>query len=96
MNALRRVAIGRKPWRGWGSDNGGDPSANLFSLIDTCQRLKVEPVDNLLYVRSRIAGFNHVEMPLRNTGSRSWMRARPGRAALVRMVQVRSSSFHKE
>lgn len=54
-NALRRVALGRKNWLFCGSDNGGATAAVLFSLIATCQRHKVNPLDYLRDVLARIA-----------------------------------------
>lgn len=54
-NALRRVALGRKNWLFCGSDGGGQTAAVLFSLIATCQRHKVEPLNYFRNVFTRIA-----------------------------------------
>jgi hypothetical protein len=54
-NALRRVALGRKNWLFCGSDNGGQTAAVLFSLIATCQRHQVEPLNYFRKVLTRIA-----------------------------------------
>lgn len=54
-NALRRVALGRKNWLFVGSDNGGETAAILFTMIATCQRHKVNPVEYLKDVLTRIA-----------------------------------------
>jgi transposase len=54
-NALRRVALGRKNWLFVGSDNGGETAAILFTMIATCQRHKVNPVEYLRDVLTRIA-----------------------------------------
>jgi hypothetical protein len=62
-NALRRVAIGRKNWLFCGSDNGGHTGAVLFSLIATCQRHKVNPLDYLRDVLTRIAATPVSQVP---------------------------------
>jgi transposase len=54
-NALRRVALGRKNWLFCGSDKGGETAAVHFTLIATCQRHKVNPVEYLKNVLTRIA-----------------------------------------
>lgn len=54
-NALRRVALGRKNWLFVGSDNGGETAAILFTMIATCQRHAVNPVEYLKDVLTRIA-----------------------------------------
>jgi transposase len=54
-NALRRVALGRKNWLFCGSDNGGRTAAVLFSLIATCQRHKVEPLNYFRNLLTRVA-----------------------------------------
>jgi transposase len=41
--SLRGVAVGRKNWLFFGSDNGGRTAAVLTSLIATCKRLGVDP-----------------------------------------------------
>ncbi len=42
-HALRDVVLGRKHWVHVGQESGGLRAANLFSLMVTCKRLKVEP-----------------------------------------------------
>ena len=54
-NALRRVALGRKNWLFCGSDKGGQTAAILFTMIATCQRHKINPVEYLKDVLTRIA-----------------------------------------
>jgi transposase len=41
--SLRGVAVGRKNWMFYGSDNGGRTAAVLTSLIATAQRLAIDP-----------------------------------------------------
>jgi hypothetical protein len=40
---LRGIAVGRKNWMFYGSDNGGQTAAVLTSLIATCKRLGMDP-----------------------------------------------------
>jgi len=41
--ALRAVAIGRKNYLSFGSDVGGQTAATLYTLVQTCKRLGIEP-----------------------------------------------------
>ena len=41
--SLRGIAVGRKNWMFYGSDNGGRPAAASTSLIATCKRLSPRP-----------------------------------------------------
>ncbi len=52
--SLRGIAIGRKNWMFYGSDNGGRTGAVLTSLITTCRRLGIEPFDYLRDIFERI------------------------------------------
>ena len=54
-NALRRVALGRKNWLFVGSDNGGETAAILFTMIASCQKHGINPVEYLKDVLTRIA-----------------------------------------
>ena len=54
-NALRRVALGRNNWTFLGSDAGGKTAAIHFSLIASCQRHEVNPLEYLKDVLDRIA-----------------------------------------
>lgn len=42
-NALRTVAVGRKNYLFFGSDNGGEAAAIIYSLLGTCRLNGVEP-----------------------------------------------------
>ena len=53
--SLRSVAVGRKNWMFYGSDNGGRTAAILSSLTATCKRLGVDPFAYLRDVIGRIA-----------------------------------------
>ncbi len=42
-HGLRGVVLGRRNWLHVGQELGGEKAANLFSLMITCKRLRVEP-----------------------------------------------------
>ncbi len=49
---MKKIAIGRKNWLFFGSDQGGKTAAVLFSLVSTCQRHDVDPfryLEDVLY-----------------------------------------------
>jgi transposase len=53
--SLRGIAIGRKNWMFYGSDNGGHTAAVLGSLVATCKRLAIDPFAYLRDVFARIS-----------------------------------------
>jgi hypothetical protein len=56
--AVRPLAIGRKNWLFFGSSNGGEAGAILFSLVQTCRGLGVNPREYLEDVMRRIMSHN--------------------------------------
>mgnify|MGYP002134318943 CR=1 FL=1 len=52
--AVRPLAIGRKNWMFVGSPNGGKSAAILFSLVQTCRNLDIDPQEYLEDVMRRI------------------------------------------
>ncbi len=56
--AVRPLAIGRKNWMFVGSKNGGEAAAIMFTLVQTCRALKVNPREYLEDVMKRIMGHN--------------------------------------
>ena len=57
--SLRPIAVGRKNWMFYGSDNGGRTAAVLGSLIATCKRLHIDPFAYLRDVFQKIAAHPH-------------------------------------
>lgn len=53
-HSLRGVVLGRRNWLHVGQEAGGERAANLFSLMITCKRLKVEPYAYLHDVLQRL------------------------------------------
>jgi transposase len=56
--AVRPLAIGRKNWLFFGSVDGGEAGAVLFSLVQTCRGLGVNPREYLEDVMRKIMGHN--------------------------------------
>jgi transposase len=52
---LRRVAVGRKNWNHIGTEEGGRRAAVLFSLVQTCREIGVNPREYFQDVLLRIA-----------------------------------------
>ncbi len=60
--SLRGIAIGRKNWMFYGSDNGGRTGAVLTSLITTCRRHGIDPFDYLRDIFERIGEHPHTRL----------------------------------
>lgn len=52
--ALRAIAVGRKNYLFFGSDAGGDTAAVLYTFVQTCKRLTIEPWRYLRDVLERL------------------------------------------
>lgn len=72
--SLRGVAVGRKNWMFYGSDQGGGTAAVLTSLIATCKRLHMDPFAYLRDVFERIGA--HPAPRLDELLPDRWMAAR--------------------
>jgi transposase len=60
--AVRPLAIGRKNWLFFGSPDGGEAGAVLFSLVQTCRGLGINPREYLEDVMRRIMGHNNQKL----------------------------------
>lgn len=56
--AVRPLAIGRKNWLFFGSPDGGKAGAILFSLVQTCRGLGINPREYLEDITRRLMGHN--------------------------------------
>ncbi len=56
--AVRPLAIGRKNWLFFGSPDGGEAGAILFSLVQTCRGLGINPREYLEDIMKRIMRHN--------------------------------------
>jgi transposase len=73
--SLRGVAVGRKNWMFYGSDNGGRTAAVLTSLIVTARRLAIDPFAYLRDLFARIS--SHHQSRLAELLPDQWKAARP-------------------
>ena len=60
--AVRPVAIGRKNWLFVGNEDGGESAAVIFSLIQTCRALGVNPREYLEDIMRRLMSHNSQEL----------------------------------
>ena len=74
-NTIRGVAVGRKNWLFCGSESGGKRAAILYSLIESCKRLGVEPFSYLKGVIEAIP--THPMSRIRELTPRGWKEAHP-------------------
>lgn len=56
--AVRPLAIGRKNWLFIGSEGGGEAAATIYSLIQTCRSLGINPTEYLEDVMRRLMNHN--------------------------------------
>ena len=62
-NAIRPTAIGKKNWLFFGSPNSGQDSAILYSLIETCRKLGINPADYLRELFDALPAMEQKEIP---------------------------------
>ncbi|QDU69835.1 Transposase IS66 family protein [Planctomycetes bacterium Pla86] len=79
--AMRAVAVGRKNWLFCGGESGGQRAAVIYSLVETCKRLDVEPFEYLRDVLSRIR--EHPADGLESLTPRGWRDARSRAVATI-------------
>jgi transposase len=72
-NTIRGVAVGRKNWLFCGHPNGGERAAILYSLIESCKRVGIEPYTYLKDVLDRVA--THPASRVRELTPRGWKEA---------------------
>jgi transposase len=78
-NAIRPTAIGKKNWLFIGHPDAGERSAIIYTLLENCKRLGINPRDYLLDVLTRLPAMtNHQTYTLT---PRNWLAARKKQAA---------------
>jgi transposase len=77
--SLRGVAVGRRNWTFFGSDNGGSTAAVLSSLIATCKRHQIDPFAYLRDVFDRISA--HPQNQLEELLPDKWLASRTAASA---------------
>ena len=60
--AVRPLAIGRKNWLFFGSPDGGEAGAILFSLVQTCRGLGINPREYLEDVMRKLMGHSNQKL----------------------------------
>jgi transposase len=58
-NAIRPTAVGKKNWLFFGSAEAGETSAILYSLLETCRKLEINPDDYLRDILPRLPGMTN-------------------------------------
>lgn len=71
--AIRPLAIGRKNWLFFGSEESGEAAATLLSLVQTCRALKINPRTYLEDVCRRIMG--HTAHKIHELLPDEWLKA---------------------
>ena len=77
--SLRGVAVGRRNWTFFGSDNGGHTAAVLTSLIATCKRHRIDPFAYRCDVFQHISA--HPQNRLEELLPDNWLAARTAATA---------------
>ena len=77
--AIRPLTIGRKNWMFVGSEKGGQASATILSLIQTCRNLGINPQEYLEDILRRIMG--HPASRIEELLPDLWLAARQQNAA---------------
>jgi transposase len=72
--AIRPLAIGRKNWLFFGSADGGEAGAILYSLVQTCRGLNINPREYLEDVMRRLTG--HSSQKLYELLPDQWLKSR--------------------
>ena len=77
--AVRPLAIGRKNWLFVGSEKGGEATATLLSLVQTCRALGINPQEYLEDIMRRF--LNHPINRLEELLPDNWQKAQEKKAA---------------
>ncbi len=60
--SLRGIAVGRKNWMFFGSDNGGRTAAVLTTMTASCKRLRMDPFEYLRDIFQRISSHPRAQL----------------------------------
>jgi transposase len=63
--ALRHAVLGRKNFNGSKTINGADVAATLYSVIESCKKVQLDPIDYMKYIISENASGRVPLTPLR-------------------------------
>jgi hypothetical protein len=80
-NAIRPTAVGKKNWLFFGSEDAGQRSAVLYTLIENCKRCDAEPYSYLKDVLERLPNTTNHEVG--QLTPQNWQKARQQQARLA-------------
>ena len=58
-NAIRPTAVGKKNWLFFGAPEAGERSAIIYTILENCKRLGINPQDYLHDVLSRLPSMTN-------------------------------------
>ena len=73
-NTIRPTAVGKKNWLFFGSEEAGQTSAIIYSLLESCRMLDINPQEYLLDVLPRLPTMTNQTAPLYTPAE--WLTAR--------------------
>ena len=73
-NAIRPTAVGKKNWLFFGSEEAGQTSAIIYSLLESCRMMDINPQEYLLDVLPRLPSMTNQTAPLYTPAK--WLAAR--------------------
>lgn len=76
-NAIRPTKLGAKNWLFIGAEHAGEKSAIIYTLVENCRRLGINPRDYLEDVLTRLPGMMAREAV--NLTPANWLKARSGK-----------------
>ena len=80
--AIRPIAIGRRNWLMAGSPRGAQAAARLYSIVNVCKALKIDPYVYLSDVLEKVSPH----APLEQLTPWAWKRARDERTAAAARI----------
>jgi transposase len=80
-NAIRPTAVGKKNWLFFGSKEAGQASAIIYSLLESCRMLGINPREYLLDVLPRLPAMTNQTAPLYTPAQWKAAREKPAVAA---------------
>ena len=80
-NAIRPTAIGKKNWLFFGSEEAGQRSAVIYTLLENCRRHGVEPYTYLKDVLERLPTTTNREIG--QLAPQNWKKARQQQVRLA-------------
>ncbi len=78
-NAVRPMAIGRKNWLFFGSETAGQTSAVIYTFVENCKRLGINPYEYFKDVLSRLPTMSNKDIG--QLLPANWLKARTSKAA---------------